>query len=155
MEKHTFCTIITADYYPYAQALLHSVRKFNNSIQFNILISDVSEVAFLKENKKEENVFFHFTNEVCHKGISKDIFTKYQTTDQDAFRWSMKSVFVNYLIREKGYDKVICVDCDIFFFNDYMFLFELLNDNNFLLSPHWRPSDPFLDGENFKCLFNL
>ncbi len=153
-ENYTFCTIITGNYYPYAQALLHSVREFNCSIHLNILISDGSEAAFLKENKKEENVYFHFSESICKKGIEKQIFDKYHASYHDGYRWSMKPAFSNYLIREKSYEKVICVDCDIFFFNDYMFLFDALDVYNILLTPHWRSRDPFVDAHNFNFLFS-
>ena len=36
----SFCTIITANYFPFALALYKSIRKFNPEIQFYILIAD-------------------------------------------------------------------------------------------------------------------
>jgi lipopolysaccharide biosynthesis glycosyltransferase len=66
----------------------------------------------------------------------------------------MKPVLINYLIKVSAYEKVICVDCDLFFFNDFSFLFEALDQYNILLTPHWRSSDPFKDPNGFKYLFN-
>ncbi len=71
----------------------------------------------------------------------------------DAFRWSMKPVLMKYLLEQKNVHKVIYLDCDIYFFGDYDFLFDELSRNNVLLSPHWRSSDPHKDPANFAMLY--
>lgn len=152
-NRNTFCTIITADYLPYAQALHYSLSKFNRDICLQILISDVhKEDLPLKEI--DNHCILHFTEDVCKSGTAKEIFDKYHSEYHDEFRWSMKSVFLCYLIKAKEFEKVIYTDCDIFFFNDYNFLFKELDENNILLTPHWRSMNPEFDTGNFKILFS-
>ncbi len=55
----------------------------------------------------------------------------------DAFRWGMKPVFLKYLLTKLGYSKVIYVDNDICFFSNPTHLFDLLNQNSILLTPHY------------------
>jgi lipopolysaccharide biosynthesis glycosyltransferase len=152
-NKNTFCTIITANYLPYAQALYYSLNRFNPEIFLQILISDVKKDEF-KEIVLHEQCILYFTNEVCISGYGKQIFEKYHSTYHDGFRWSMKPVFLNFLVHEKKFEKVIYVDSDIHFFNDYTFLFEELNENNVLLTPHWRSINPEVDELHFKILFS-
>jgi len=70
----------------------------------------------------------------------------------DFFRWAAKPLFLLHLLR-KGYDSVIFLDCDIFFFNDYDFLFRELESAGILLTPHWRTPHPLIDEAGFLALF--
>ncbi len=65
----------------------------------------------------------------------------------------MKPVLINYLLKEKLFEKVIYADCDIHFFDDYQFLLDELDVNNVLITPHWRSSDPHIDNTNFSILY--
>jgi hypothetical protein len=152
-NRHTFCTIITGNYLPYALALLGSLRKFSSNVHFNILFSDVSDAETLDSVSPDDNTFYHFTGTLCYDGTGKLIYDKYLATDHDSFRWSMKPVFLNYLVKEKGYEKVIYTDSDILFFNDFSFLLDKLDKADVLLSPHWRSGDPMADKDNFRLLF--
>lgn len=69
----------------------------------------------------------------------------------DHFRWSLKPVLVSYLL-ETGFEKVLFVDCDIFFFNHYQFLFEALEQSSVLLTPHWYSTNPAKDEIGFTQL---
>ena len=54
----------------------------------------------------------------------------------------------------KGYEKAIFLDCDIYFFNDYHFLWEELEEHSILLTPHWRcMTEPRIDEDAFRQLF--
>jgi lipopolysaccharide biosynthesis glycosyltransferase len=150
---NTFCTIITANYLPYALNLLSSIREYDREVHFNIFVSDCSWKDF-RETPPEDATFFHFPEEVTAEGIGASIMYKYRETDRDAYRWSCKPVFINNLIREKGYEKVVYVDCDIFFFNAFGFLFDALETHRILLTPHWRTPHPHSDQEEYRLLFN-
>lgn len=151
-NRNTFCTVISANYLPYAQALHYSLSRFNPEICLQILVSDVIKEDFIPETL-DKHCIIHFTEDVCKNGTAKDIFVKYHSEYHNEFRWSMKSVFLRYLIKEKEFEKVIYVDGDIFFFNDYDFLFKELDNSNVLLTPHWRSINPDLDEVHFKILF--
>jgi len=68
------------------------------------------------------------------------IMAKYSGS-KDKVRWCLKPVFLQYLLRDKA-EKVIYTDNDIYFYDDPAFLFVLLDDHNFLLTPHHYPHDP-------------
>lgn len=153
---NTFCTIITGDYYAYALSLLESLKAHTASqVTLCVFVADNSaEEAFLENLEREHNgLNFIFHSEV-HSLLAVQLFDKYHASYMDAYRWSMKPVFMNYLIEERGYEKVIYLDCDLFFYNNHGFLFDLLDHDAVLLSPHWRCADhPNVDFTNFKLNF--
>ncbi len=153
IENATVCTIITANYLPYAMALLESVRSFEKDVHFNILISDMDGQSF-NQQLSDRHTFFHFADEVCKTGISEQIRNKYQSSDHDAFRWSSKPLFINHLIQEHGYERVLYFDCDIYIFDAFRFLFDALKTHAVLLTPHWRTKEPDADPEEYRFLFN-
>ncbi len=70
----------------------------------------------------------------------------------DDFRWSMKPVFISYLL-DQGAEKVLYLDCDMFLFQDPSFLFKKLDTADILLTPHWKIDDPLVDKASFLSLF--
>lgn len=151
MANRAFCTIITDDYLHYAKALRDSLVTFDSSISLNVLICTAKTNWKITTDIK--NIQLHFLEDVCEKGLGKAIYNKYYKVNKDHFRWSMKPVFINYLLLQKGIDKVLCVDSDILFFGDYQFLFDALNTHKILLTPHWRSHQPSVDKDNFGLLF--
>jgi lipopolysaccharide biosynthesis glycosyltransferase len=149
----TFCTIITSNYLPYALNLLNSIRDYDQDVHVNILISDSSRLEFDAKTPDSES-FFKFPEDVTNEGIGLKIMDKYRDLHHDTFRWSCKSIFINHLILECGYKKVIYVDCDIFFFSPFSFLFDALDTHRVLLTPHWRTSHPNCNPEEYRLLFS-
>lgn len=149
----TFCTVITSNYLPYALNLLQSIREHDQEVHFNVLISDTSRLSF--DGKcSDSKTFFKFPEDVASEGVGLKIMQKYRDTYHDAFRWSCKSVLINYLILECGYKKVIYMDCDMYFFNPFSFLFDALDTHRVLLTPHWRTPHPNCNSEEYKLLFS-
>ena len=66
---------------------------------------------------------------------------------KDHLRWSLKPVFLKFLLGD--HEKVLFVDPDVFFFGNSDFLFDLLDDNNVLLTPHWESFDPNVNPNGF------
>lgn len=147
----SFCTIITSNYFHYALTLYDSLKKYNPQITLNILILTSNTFA-KKYSNIDKKIKLLFLEDICNKGLGKQILKKYGN-DTDTFRWSMKSVFINYLLNDKNYDKIIWVDPDLFFVGDYNFLFEELEQNNIILTPHWRSINPKIDQAEFDFLF--
>jgi len=152
--KH-FCTIITANYLPYAQQLYTCLSEnFSGGVSLHTLISDVdsSSVEALSENLKSNIICY---SEKDLKGEMADAFRqKYAEDNMDAYRWSMKTVFMKQLFGEPNIEKLIYLDCDIFFVGNGDFLFDMLSKHRFLITPHWRcASDPAVDMENFQLNF--
>ena len=152
MTKTTFCTIITADFIPYALTLHESLRAQDETTELNVLISDKkTEIVSLPSSKN--NLTFTFAEDVCKQGVAKKVWDKYAAMDMDRFRWSMKPIFIGYLIEEHGYDKVLFSDPDIVFFDEFDFLIDNLDAFDILLTPHWRSSDREKDPQNFDLLY--
>ena len=154
LKRNTFCTIISPDYYPYAQALLESLEMHSSKkVMLEVLLSEKIEDKTFFKSFESTNLKVTFLEEI-HDPITEKLYSKYYYKKKDAFRWSMKSVFIKYLLEIKGYEKVIFLDPDLFFFNDPHFLFEMLDEYRVILSPHWRCSvNPEMDMTNFKLNF--
>ncbi|MBI5371162.1 MAG: hypothetical protein HZA79_03945 [Sphingobacteriales bacterium] len=65
----------------------------------------------------------------------------------------MKPVFISYLL-ENGHSNVMYCDCDLFFFDDYSFIYKEMNSAGLLLTPHWTTPYPAVHEEEFLSLFN-
>ncbi|MDP4286104.1 MAG: methyltransferase domain-containing protein [Bacteroidota bacterium] len=148
-----FCTIITSDYIHYALALHKSLSDFGKDVKLYILMSDGKEIVSTKIEEKYPRIFILYSEDLCRSGIGKNIYDKYYDEDISAFRWSMKPVLINYLLDVKDYQKVIYLDADIYFYNDYNFLLDELDIYGVLLTPHWRSRDPNTDLINFRSLY--
>jgi len=148
-----FCTIITSDYIHYALALRESLLQFQESVQLYILVSDVE--AGLKEKVQTDypQTYVIYPDEVCSGGLGKAIYEKYAHTYTDGFRWSMKPVFMKYILEKHHKNSIIYLDCDIQFFSDYAFLWNLFADYKCILSPHNRSLSAQNDSFNFKMNF--
>lgn len=147
---NTFCTIITKNYLPYAIALYKSLRRFSKDVQLQVLIVDGNIAG--NELTCYHGITVFTTEQLMNFHVAASLYKKYAHTSVNNFRWSMKPVFMLYLL-EHGYDKVLFTDCDIFFYNDFQFLFDELDTSSILLTPHWRTSDPLEDEPAFLSLF--
>lgn len=146
---NTFCTIITANYKSYAQVVYDSIVQFNKDIELHVLVVD----EIIESENEKGGMKYYSLNDIGNTLNAQSIIDKYLNSYTDGLRWSLKSIFLYYLLNELDHDKVLYVDSDIYFYNDYSFLFDELNTSNVLLSPHWRSCDPERDATNFNLLF--
>jgi hypothetical protein len=72
----------------------------------------------------------------------------------DKLRWSLKPVFLKYLLG-RGYDAVIYCDNDIYFFDSPEHLFYSLGRESFLLTPHYYNSSPNRAQNWFEANFRV
>ena len=147
---NTFCTIITADYYPKALALYKSLAQFNRSVRLVVLVADDKPLS--RFGKLPENISAIPAGNLSGYSLVNELYKKYAAADMDSFRWSLKPVFISYLL-EHDFEKALYLDCDMFLFNDYEFLFSELDEASILLTPNWINSDPLVDKESFFSLF--
>lgn len=145
----TFCTIITSDFYPYAQALYASLIKYNPDTQLQVLVVDSNSLPAQRANA---GIVLHFITEISGYSLVSDMYKKYAHLNADKLRWALKPPFLSYLL-EHGFSKTIYADCDIFFFNDHSFLFDELDESSVLLTPHWTVSNPVVNEDNFLSSF--
>jgi hypothetical protein len=144
----TVCTIVTGDWVPRALALYDSLRAREPAISFTLLIAE-DHFDATRITRRFPNIEVLLTRDVCHDGAGKRTYQRYFHSQRDNFRWSMKSVLIDFLLTRRGYERVLYLDPDFYCFSDFSFLFEKLSDRAVLLSPHWRPLDPpKLDGPN-------
>lgn len=145
---NTFCTIVTDDYLPMALALYDSLRE-NGDASLHILVSSKEDAEY----DVPEGVHINNISDLMGFKNTAKLFEKYYMTDANAFRWSVKPEYISYLIKEKGFGKVIYIDADTYFFGAYEFLFDMLNENDVLLTPHWRSFNPAKSPLHFHLNF--
>ncbi|TPV62121.1 hypothetical protein FJ444_02300 [Aestuariibacter sp. GS-14] len=148
--NQTFCTICTYNFLPYVLSLHESLKQFDADIHLHVMISDSANKEELALHQKD-NLFVTSYVDLCQDGLGKAIFDKYENQNPDYLRWSMKPVLTRHLLNT--YDKVICADCDLNFFSNFQFLFDLLDTSSVLLTPHMRCSDPTIDPHGFQLNF--
>ena len=141
----TFCTIITSDYFPYAITLYRSILELHPEETLCILVCDEGKITL--DQEKFPNVQLHRFNDIFKEYKADELIVKYRN-DKDALRWSLKPVYINYLLG-KDFEKVLYTDCDLFFFADYGFLFEKLDQYNILLTPGNTTGNPYVSEEEF------
>lgn len=129
--KTAICTISTQSHIFKSLALRKSVSPFFDG-DFFCLVTDFDEVLPI-----DDSIHWNRTIELQEQGAVK-ILEKYKA---DQLRWALKPTYLKFLLKQ-GYDQVIYVDNDVFFYSDPTFLFDLLRDHSFLLTPHFYSSDP-------------
>lgn len=128
--KIALCTISTKNHLFKSYVLFDSVMKYSEAT-ICCLVTDSNEA------EKKNGVQFHtLTDLQCE--TAEQIKRKYKN---DKLRWALKAVYVKFLL-ESGYDQVIYVDNDIYFYSSPDFLFEKLTTVDFLLTPHFYKADP-------------
>jgi hypothetical protein len=142
-----FCTIITPDFLKYALALHTSLSKFMEH-QLHILVVK----AHVDRQALPENCIAYSLDDLKDLPLSNQIASKYEDKTGELI-WSLKSVFMLHLLKKPEIDKLFFCDPDLFFFNSPAFLFDLLDDNRMILSPHFRCADPKVNEGNFLCNF--
>jgi hypothetical protein len=130
-----FCTITTADHMYKTLALYESLRAIRPDTYLHVLCIDA-----LPGMPVVDQAAFYTTADMAALPPASAILSKYRSS-KDKIRWSMKPVFLRYLLENKA-ETVIYTDNDIYFYDDYIFLFDLLREHTFLLTPHHYPHDP-------------
>ncbi len=140
-----FCTISTFHHLYKAYALADSLTVF-----------DCKLIVLLVDGAVENTLDHHNISLLGLKDLTADgstsIIDKY-ARNQDKLRWALKSVLLLELL--KTHDKIAYVDNDIFFFNSPKFLFDELETNTLLLTPHFYPSSPLKNQTWLEANFRL
>ena len=126
-----FCTISTKSHLFKTKALADSLNKFN--VHLHLLVVDEDEVL----NKTEFITYYNL--KFITKEIGLKLIAKYGN-QSDKLRWALKSVFMMHLLLQTK--KIIYVDNDTYFYNNPSVLFDLLDTNNLLLTPHFYDINP-------------
>ena len=143
-----FCTISTASHLYKVYALAESLKNQQSDFLLHILLVDG------EQSKQFDNCKFWKLSDLKNAANATSIIYKYKAF-KDKLRWSLKPVFVKYLLEESIADSIIYLDNDLFFYSDYQFLFTLLTKHSFLLTPHHYKSDPMSDQNWFEANFRV
>lgn len=145
--KH-FCTIITADHLYKALALYDSLVKYEEHTCLHILCID--DCPNFPSNT---GLRLYSINDISSIDSAKTIHAKY-AKHPDKLRWSLKPVFLYHLINTLK-NKVIYLDTDLYFYRNFDFLFDLLNEHTVLLTPHHYSRDPTQAQNWFEANFRV
>lgn len=128
-SKNAIFTICAKNYLAQAKTLGFSLRKFAPEIDFYIILSDeigtdtIDYAGFeIIEAKTLHNIPFFY-----------ELAFKYDVIE---FSTAVKPFFLDLLINEKGYTKVLYIDPDMVVYSSLDFLFEALDKQDALLTPH-------------------
>lgn len=125
-----FCTISTSDFYYKVYALCDSLREQNPNFVMHVLILD-KDFPYCPFPQVKR----YYLKDILTTPTASDIVKKYARY-KDKLRWSLKPVFLKFLLNREDIDSAVYLDNDICFFSDYKFLFDYLENHSFLLTPH-------------------
>ena len=132
LSLFSFCTISTHSHLFKAFALADSIAPFKGVL--SILVIDKNDDL---EEKPENATIFYLSD--LKDNIGNLIIDKYKNK-KDKLRWALKPVFLKYLLKESN--AMVYVDNDIYFYNNPKILFDFLDTNSILLTPHFYDSNP-------------
>jgi hypothetical protein len=124
------------------------LKKFDQEVSLYVLVADDKS---LPVHDSETGIKILPVSQLRGYPLTEELYNKYAHIRMDFFRWSLKPILMNYLL-ETGFEKVLFVDCDIFFFKDYRLLFEALNQSAIILTPHWYSISPAINENEFAQL---
>jgi hypothetical protein len=132
MANCGFCTIATRSHFKYAVALATSLQRHHPTLKLCVLLIDfVDDWTFL--GRPSIDLYRLDEIQVANIEDMKIYFNAFELSN------CLKPFFVAHLLRN-GFDKVVYLDADILAVNSFDDLFEMLEQYDFVLSPHWlRP----------------
>lgn len=144
-KAYTFCTTSTTSHLYKCFALAGSLAALGGKLTI-LLIDSTNYCKTLPENV--DLVYLSDLQSLLAQALTN----KYKNSP-DKLRWSLKSVLLIHLINQN--EKAVYVDNDIFFFNDFTFIFQELDKHPILLTPHHYPRDPQSNQNWFEANFRV
>jgi hypothetical protein len=141
-HKCCACTIMSPDFLPQSLAAIGSMQRYVPNIDYRILVTrnTTHPATTLRDIRQRLGVIVSPVKCLMQDRTAQHIIQKYNT---DQLRWSLKACWLEHLL--KCYEKVIYVDNDCYFLNNFQFLFDNLDDHGILLTPHWRLMQPSIE----------
>ena len=128
-------------------ALAQSLNNQQSIFLLHVLVTD-SENNFDHANCK-----FWKLSDLQKDSTAVSIINKYKS-NADKLRWSLKPVFMKFLLQAET-EKIIYLDNDLFFYSNYQFLFNLLDEHSFLLTPHYYKHNPHKEQNWLEANFKV
>jgi hypothetical protein len=153
LTMNHFCTITTSDHLYKVFALRDSLLRYDNNTTLHVLVIDD-----LESETDVAGIRIYRVADLSGEDTVQKIASKYKR-NKDRLRWSLKPSFLKFLLGKDDITKAIYLDNDLFFYNNYDFLFSYLDQHSFLLTPHYYDRSPEHDQNwleaNFRAgLFN-
>lgn len=132
MKKNVAFTIVAKNYIGLAQILEDSLNAHNNDTDFFIIVADDFSNKFDKETLSP-NILI--ARDILNISDEKwlDMSFKYDLTE---FCTSIKPASFLYFIENTNYEKIIYFDPDIYIYNNLSPIYEILEAQSILLTPH-------------------
>jgi hypothetical protein len=123
------CTIATKNYLASARVLADSFLKYHPNGKMYVLLVDMVDGYFDPEQEKFEVITI---DDIKDPSIGKMLF--WYRAKQASY--SMKPYLLSYLFNKFGYKKLIFFDSDIMITSRLDDIWELLNKNSIIMTPH-------------------
>jgi hypothetical protein len=134
VNKVAFCTISSANYFPFAKTMLRSLRDMHpKSDLFYLLVDQHNDEIYTHTNFRTIDL-----NEL-HIPDQIQMAFAYDIVEMNT---AVKPFLFNYLL-QKGYSKVIYIDPDIYIYNKLDLAIKSLDKHSIVLTPHsLSPAQP-------------
>lgn len=144
-----FCTISTNSHLYKTLALADSLEQGNDFVLHVLLVDN-------GQQGQHPRCRFWKAEDIKDAENAARVMQQYRK-NKDKLRWCLKPVFLNFLLQHEELqpESVIYIDNDIFFYNNYTFLFDLLKQHSFLLTPHYYRNDPRSHQNWFEANFRV
>jgi hypothetical protein len=129
MPQSAFCTIATRSHLKYAIALGKALDRYHPDLNVCILAVDFTSDSVLPRSKNIELIALDALK-FDEIGDMKIYFNAFELSN------ALKPFLIFHLL-QKRFERVVYLDADIFVVGNFKLLFELLDRNEFVLSPHW------------------
>lgn len=132
--RRVACTIVSANYFHFAWTLAESFFRFQPEDEFHLLVVDHLPEDFISRDPRVKVL------EVEKLGLSsfRSLAFKYDLLELNT---AVKPSFLKYLF-ERGADKIIYFDPDIYLFRPVELIFEALDSASVVLTPHLLSPTP-------------
>lgn len=150
--RRVTATIVTEDYLDRAILMHRSMNDFAKTELHVLVVGEPGDLKKYSERYYESIRFYSLAN-IKHDPVVERKIGKYGLAS-DSLRWGLKPDFLRYLIAMQSIEKVLCLDCDLYFVNNFDFLYYDLEKWPVLITPHWRTIWPHIDANEFEMHLN-
>lgn len=130
--KNCVFTIVAKNYIGLAQILEDSLKEKNPDVDFFIFVAD-KFYDDIDEKTLAQNIIIAKDHLNISESQWTDMSFKYDLTE---FCTSIKPSVFSYFLNSTDYDKIIYLDPDIYIYNSLNPIFEILDNQSIVLTPH-------------------
>ena len=130
--KNCVFTIVAKNYIGLAQILEDSLKEKNPDVDFFIFVADKFSDD-IEEKTLAQNIIIAKDNLNISEAQWTDMSFKYDLTE---FCTSIKPSVFSYFLNNTDYDKIIYLDPDIYIYNSLNPIYEILDNQSIVLTPH-------------------